>query len=278
MKNPVQDEGDSDPNDGERDRNKVQSLASGLAVMRAFDAAHPTLTISEVAEITGLGRASARRFLLTLEDLGYVRQSGRRFTLGPQVLELAAHYLGAAGVPEIARPHMERLAETTSESCSLAVLDGLDIVYVQRVTAPRIVRVMINIGTRFPAYSTSMGRVLISARSDEWVDGFLAKAPVGRPNLRIAPPLDLPRVKHEIQKIRELGYCLMDGEMEPALRMLAVPVRDGADRTVASMAIANHDSTRTADDMLRDILPPLQAAAHAVERDVVSRGVTAFFG
>jgi IclR family transcriptional regulator, pca regulon regulatory protein len=232
------------------------------------------MTVSEVAA-TGLTRASARRFLLSLQELGYVRSSGRQFSLGQRVLKLAYHYLGAAGLPEIARPHMENLAEATSESCSLAVLDGDEIVYVQRVTAPRIMRVVINIGTRFPAYTTSMGRVLISDHDDQWLDDYLQRAPE-QPALRIAVPVDVPKIKAEIQKIRQQGYCLVDGEIESALRAVAVPVRDTAGRIVASMSIAVHDSRGTAERMTQDILPALQETAWAVERDLASRGFTAF--
>jgi IclR family pca regulon transcriptional regulator len=270
MENPVREDA------GERDRDRVQSLVSGLAVIKAFDAIHRTMSISEVAEATGLNRASARRFLLTLQELGYVRSSGRRYSLGPRVLELAYHYLGAAGLPEIARPHMDRLAEETSESCSLAVLDGNDIVYVQRVTAARFVRVMISIGTRFPAYSTSMGRVLISDREDAWIDDFLHHAPVGQPTLRIAPPVDVPKIKAEIEKIRTQGYYVLDNEVAPGLRVLAVPLRDNAGRMLASMAITAHDSSENAEHIIRDALPLLRAAARAVEADLAQNGVTAF--
>ncbi|GAB3905981.1 hypothetical protein GCM10027612_76470 [Microbispora bryophytorum subsp. camponoti] len=140
----------------------VQSLARGLAVIRAFDAASPELTLSEVARKTGLTRAAARRFLLTLAGLGYVRTDGRLFSLSPRVLELGYAYLSSLSLPEVALPHLERLAAEVHESASVSVLDDTDIVYVARVPTARIMRVTIAIGTRFPAYCTSMGRVLLA--------------------------------------------------------------------------------------------------------------------
>ena len=141
----------------------VQSLERGLAVIRAFGADDPELTLSDVARRTDLTRAAARRFLLTLVDLGYVRSDGKHFALTPRVLELGYAYLSSLSLPEIAEPHLERLAAQVRESSSVSVLDGDEIVYVGRVPTSRIMRVSINVGTRFPAYATSMGRVLLAA-------------------------------------------------------------------------------------------------------------------
>src|ERR1044072_7243904 len=151
----------------ERESHFVQSLEPGLAVIRALDADTPELTLSEVARETGLTRAAARRFLLTLADLGYVRSDGRQFALTARVLELGYAYLSALSLPAIADPHLEALAADVRESSSLSVLDGDDIVYVARVPTSRIMRVAINVGTRFPAYATSMGRVQLAGLSDE---------------------------------------------------------------------------------------------------------------
>ena len=140
----------------------VQSLERGLAVIRAFDEHNVELTLSDVARSTGLTRAAARRFLLTLADLGYVRTDGRWFSLSPRVLELGYAYLSSLSLPEVAEPHMERLVAEVHESSSVSVLDGEDIVYVARVPTSRIMTVSINVGTRFPAYATSMGRVLLA--------------------------------------------------------------------------------------------------------------------
>jgi IclR family pca regulon transcriptional regulator len=152
----------------------VQSLERGLAVIRVFDAAHPERTLSEVARATGLTRAAARRFLHTLVDLGYMRTDGRLFSLRPRVLELGYAYLSGLTLTEIALPHMEALVAQVHESCSVSVLDGEDVVYVARVPTKRIMTVAINVGTRFPAYATSMGRVMLAAQPQAWIDSYLA--------------------------------------------------------------------------------------------------------
>ncbi len=162
----------------ERGEHFVQSLERGLAVIKAFGSEDPELTLSDVARRTGLTRAAARRFLLTLADLGYVRSDGKHFALTPRVLELGYAYLSSLSLPEIAEPHLERLAAEVRESSSVSVLDGDEIVYVGRVPTSRIMRVSINVGTRFPAYATSMGRVLLAALAPEALDAYLARAEI----------------------------------------------------------------------------------------------------
>src|SRR3954471_13489453 len=164
----------------ERGTHFVQSLARGLAVIRAFGAGSPELTLSEVARATGLTRAAARRFLLTFADLGYVRTDGRLFALSPRVLELGYAYLSSLSLPEVAEPHLEQLVAEVHESSSVSVLDGDDVVYVARVPTSRIMRVAISVGTRFPAYATSMGRVLLAGLDDAELDAFLARAELRR--------------------------------------------------------------------------------------------------
>src|SRR6202522_2493397 len=151
----------------------VQSLERGLSVIRAFDADHPKLTLSEVAAATNLSRAAARRFLRTLVQLGYMRSDGSRFTLRPKILELGYAYLSSLTLPEVAMPHLEQLVEQVHESSSVCELDGDDVVYIARVPTKRIMTVTISVGTRFPAYATSMGRVLLAAKPDGWLDDSL---------------------------------------------------------------------------------------------------------
>src|SRR5512142_704942 len=153
----------------------VQSLERRLSVIRAFDVDHPELTLSEVARICDLTRAAARRFLLTLVDLGYVRSDGRQFRLAPRVLELGYSYLSSMSLPEVAQPHLEQLVAEIHESSSVSVLDGDDVVYVARVPTTRIMTVAINVGTRFPAYATSMGRVLLADLPADALEEYLAR-------------------------------------------------------------------------------------------------------
>jgi IclR family pca regulon transcriptional regulator len=184
----------------ERPDHFVQSLERGLAVIRAFGEDAPEMTMSEVAGRAKLTRAAARRFLLTLTDLGYVRTDGRRFALSPRVLELGYAYLSSLSLPEIAEPHLERLVAQVRESSSVSVLDGDDIVYVARVPTSRIMRVAINVGTRFPAYATSMGRVLLAWLDEEALDEFLEQADLRRLTAHTVVTADA--LRRELRKVR----------------------------------------------------------------------------
>jgi IclR family transcriptional regulator, pca regulon regulatory protein len=244
----------------------VQSLERGLAVIRAFDAASPELTLSQVARATGLTRAAARRFLLTLADLGYVRTDGRLFTLSPRVLELGYAYLSALSLPEVAEPHLEALVSEVHESSSVSVLDGEDIVYVARVPTSRIMRVAISVGTRFPAYATSMGRVMLAGLDDAELDACLLDADLRRLTARtVSTPEALRR---ELRRVRSQGWALVDQELEEGLRSVAAPIRDRTGRVVAAVNLSAHASRTSKDAMRRDLLPPLRAAAARIEADL----------
>ena len=184
----------------------VQSLARGLAVIRAFDAEHPELTLSDVARAAGLTRASARRFLRTLTELGYVRSNGRLFALRPRVLELGYAYLSSLSLHEVAQPHLERLVATLRESSSVSVLDADDVVYIARVPTRRIMTITISVGTRFPAYATSMGRVLLAGQSDEWLDGYFASVELRRLTARTVTDVDALRA--ELLLVRASGVVV----------------------------------------------------------------------
>jgi IclR family transcriptional regulator, pca regulon regulatory protein len=244
----------------------VQSLERGLAVIRAFDADHPELTLSEVARETGLTRAAARRFLHTLVHLGYMRSDGRRFALRPKILELGYAYLSSQSLPEIAAPHLEQLVEKVHESSSVSVLDGDDVVYVARVPTRRIMTVAIAVGTRFPAFATSMGRVLLAGRSDDWLDGYLLSTPLKALTPRtIAEPA---RLREALLRIRRQGWALVDQELEEGLRSVAAPIHDGDGQVIAAVNVSAHASRRSLDDIRRDLLPPLLATARAIEQDL----------
>jgi IclR family pca regulon transcriptional regulator len=244
----------------------VQSLDRGLAVIRAFDAEHPELTLSEVARQTGLTRAAARRFLRTLVEIGYMRTDGGKFALRPKVLELGYAYLSSLSLPELALPHMEQLVEHTHESSSLCVLDGDEIVYVARVPTKRIMAVVIAVGTRFPAYATSMGRVLLAGRSDEWLDGFLASAELRR--LTPHTTTDIGELRAELGRIRDRGWAMVDQELEEGLRSAAAPVRDATGRVIAALNVAVNASRRSADEVEGQVVPLLLDTARQIERDL----------
>lgn len=244
----------------------VQSLARGLAVIRAFDADHPELTLSDVARITGLNRAAARRFLHTLVELGYVRTDGRRFSLGPRVLELGYSYLSSLSLPELALPAMERLVERVHESCSMAVLDGEEVVYVARVPTKRIMSVSISVGTRFPAYATSMGRVLLAHQPPEWLDTYLAGVEL-KP-LTPKTVTDPDRLRAILRQVRSEGFCLVDEELEIGLRSMAAPIRDNQGHVVAALNVSAHISRGPAEVIRQELLPHLLDTARAISEDV----------
>ncbi|HEU5474076.1 MAG TPA: IclR family transcriptional regulator C-terminal domain-containing protein [Actinophytocola sp.] len=247
----------------------VQSLERGLAVIRAFDAEHAELTLSEVAASTGVTRAAARRFLLTLAELGYVRAEGRYFSLTARVLELGFAYLSSLSLPEVAEPHLEALVAEVNESSSVSVLDGDDVVYVARVPTSRIMTVVISVGTRFPAYATSMGRVLIAGLSDEAVDAYLARVRLEPLTTRTVSSGQ--GLRAELAKVRTQGYSLVNQELEDGLRAIAAPIRDRTGRVIAALNISAHASRTSLEVMRRDLLPPLLKTAARIEADFFGR-------
>jgi IclR family transcriptional regulator, pca regulon regulatory protein len=253
-------------NEQAREPHHVQSLERGLAVIRAFDARHPELTLSEVARICDLTRAAARRFLLTLADLGYVRTDGRMFSLTPRILELGYSFLSSLSLPEVASPHLEALVAEVHESSSVSVLDGDDIVYVARVPTRRIMTVAINVGTRFPAYATSMGRVLVAYLAEELVDAYLSRVKLDRLTEHTAA--SVAELRKELELTREQGYAIVDQELEEGLRSMAAPVRDRTGTVVAAVNVSVHASRTSVETMRAELLPPLLAAAGRITADL----------
>ena len=250
----------------ERQSHHVQSLARGLSVITAFGPDTPELSLSDVARATGLTRAAARRFLLTLVDLGHVRQDGKLFRLTPRVLTLGYAYLSSVSLPGIAEPHLERLVREVHESSSMSVLDGHDIVYVARVPTSRIMTVAINVGTRFPAYATSMGRVLLAGLDEPALEEHLATLDLERFTDHTVASLDDLRAR--IAETRAHGYALVDQELEHGLRSIAAPVRNRHGKVVAAVNVSSHVSRVTRDRARRELLPPLLRAVQEIESDL----------
>jgi IclR family pca regulon transcriptional regulator len=249
-----------------REAHFVQSLERGLAVIRAFDAEHPELTLSEVARICDLTRAAARRFLLTLADLGYVRTDGRMFSLTPRVLELGYAFLSSLSLPEVAEPHLERLVAQVRESSSVCVLDGDDVVYVARVPTSRIMTVAINVGTRFPAYATSMGRVLLAGLPDEELEAYLGRVKLDRLTSRtVATPAAL---RTELRRVRAQGYAIVDQELEEGLRSVAAPIRDRTGAVIGAANVSVHASRNSVESIRRELLPLLLATVAKIDADL----------
>jgi len=253
-----------------RETHFVQWLQRGLDVIRAFDAAHPSMTLSETARATGLARAAARRFLLTLVDLGYVRVEDRRFRLTPRVLELGRVYLSGLSLPEIAQPHMRAFVEEVRESSSLSVLDDDHVVYGGRVQAKRIMSGSISLGTRFPAYATSMGRVLLAAEPAERLAAYLATAELRPLTERTARSRE--KLEKEIDRVRTQGWAMVDQELEEGVRSVAVPVHDASGRVAAALNVSGHASRWTLEDLEQQLLPKLLETAANVDRDVRASG------
>jgi IclR family pca regulon transcriptional regulator len=253
---------------GKRAAHHVQSLERGLAVIKAFDADAPELTLGDVARSTGLTRAAARRFLLTLADLGYVRTDGKYFSLTARVLELGYAFLSSLSLPEVAQPHLERLSAEVHESSSVSLLEGTDIVYVARVGVSRIMTVTINVGTRFPAHATSMGHVLLAGLPDDELDTYLKTVRLDR---LTAHTLTSPAVlRAELAEVARQGWAMVDQELEESLRSVAAPIRDRKGSVVAAVNLSTHASRTTPESVRDDLVPPLLATANRIEADLAS--------
>jgi IclR family transcriptional regulator, pca regulon regulatory protein len=250
----------------ERDADFVQSLERGLAVICAFDRDHAELTLSEVAASTGVTRATARRFLLTLQRLGYVRSDGRFFSLTPRVLELGYAFLSGMSLPEVAEPHLEALVAEVNESTSVSVLDGGDVIYVARVPVSRIMTVAISVGTRFPAYATSMGRVLLAALEPADLETYLATVRIARHTPRTVA--SVAGLRTELAKVRSQGYAIVDQELEEGLRAVAAPIRDRSGQVIASVNVSTHAGRTSLESVRRNLVPPLLAAAARITADL----------
>jgi IclR family pca regulon transcriptional regulator len=275
IRNPAPEDKESGPGEGTatatRNSDFVQSLDRGLAVIRAFGPDRERLSLSEVARATGLTRAAARRFLLTLVKLGYVRNDGREFSLRPRVLELGYAYLSGLALPEVAAPHMEELVATLHESSSISVLDGLQIVYVVRVPTKRIMTVAISVGTRFPAYATSMGRVLLAELPEVELERYLAEATFER--LTAHTVTQPGRLRAIVRDVAGQGYAIVDQELEEGLRAVAAPIRGAADVGPAAINVSAHASRVSMAAMRGQILPALLETARQIEADLRAQSV-----
>jgi IclR family pca regulon transcriptional regulator len=247
------------------DRDFVRSLERGLAVIRALGHPGPGLTLAATARELRCTRASARRTLLTLERLGYLRSDDRRYTLTPKVLSLGHGYRSGLALPDIARPHLQQLMHETDEFCSVSVLDGDETLCVARVAPARIMNVAMPVGTRLPAYATCVGRVLLAELGEAELDGYL-----GRVELRPLTPTTLVApgdLRRELERVRRQRYALVDQELERGLRSIAAPIRDAAGRVIAAANVGAHAGRITVATLRRALLPSLRATAESIERD-----------
>ncbi len=243
----------------------IEALARGLDVITAFQPGRPVMSLSEVAGAANLARPTARRILLTLQELGYVRTQGSGFALTPRVLDLGVAYVRSMNLWDIARPHLETLSARTGESCSIAQLDGSDIVYVARVAVPKIVSLAVQIGTRFPALQTSLGKVLLAALTPDEADAVLAEpsrsglTPRWRPNREERDA--------ELRQVRARGWALTDEQLTRGIRSVAAPVRNGAGEVIAAVNVNTHAAETPVDHLIDHHLPLLLHAAGEISAD-----------
>lgn len=249
------------------DRDFVTALASGLDVILAFDEAHPRMTLSEVASRTGMNRARARRFLLTLHALGYVRKQQRYFELAPRVLQLGYAFLSANDYRSVIQQVLEDITAECGESSSLGVLDGDDVIYVARSSARhRLMAITLSVGTRLPAAHTSMGRVLLAQLPDARLDAYLARVTLERYTDKTIT--DKAELKKCILKVRQQGYAIADQELDPGLRSLAVPAFDANGRLLGAINISTNAARVSFDTLMQEYLPLLLQKAREIRATI----------
>jgi IclR family pca regulon transcriptional regulator len=250
----------------------VQSLDRGLAVMRAFSASSPALTVADAARATGLTRATVRRLLHTLTALGYVASDGKHFELTPKVLDLGYAYLSSLRLADLALPYMEELSERTGESCSAAVLDGTDIVYVARVPTKRVMSITLSVGSRLPAEMTSMGRVLLADLAPDDLDRFIAALPDGAPRPQTERSItDLDVLRRDLANVRARGWSLVDQELESGVRSVAAPLRNRRGRAVAALNVSSNTARVSLEELCGDMVRALLDSANRISGRLARR-------
>lgn len=246
----------------------VQSLERGLEVIRVFGSDAPALSIAEVAQRANIPRPAARRFLLTLVDLGYASQEGKCFRLRPKVLDLGFAYLLSLDVWRLGQAYLDGIAQEAGETCSISILDGTEIVYVARTYVQRVISAEIGVGSRLPAFATSMGRVLLASLSEEAQRKVLSDS-----QLRPLTPntvYDLERLIVLFREVASAGYALVDQELVLGLRSIAVPIRNRRGRVVAAMSISSHAWRVTKEQLIHTHLPLLLTAAEEMAPKLVA--------
>ena len=243
----------------------IEALARGLDVRRGFGTVHRQMTLTEVAEAAGLARPTARRVLITLAELGYVRAEGGSFTLTTRVLELGMAYVASSNLWDLTRPHLRDLVAETRESCSIAQLDGSDIVYVARVAVPKLVTLSVTVGTRFPAAVTSLGKVLLASLPQEALEDVLATP--SRSGVTPAAEPSRADLERELREIRARGWAVTDQQLATAVRSVAAPIRNGDGVVVAAVNVNAHALETSLEVLVDEHLPRLLRTASAISAD-----------
>jgi IclR family pca regulon transcriptional regulator len=251
-----------DVEDQGNDRDFVASLEKGLLVIEAFDASRPRLTLSDVAKLTGITRAAARRYLLTLTRLNYADFDGRYFSLSPRILRLGYAYLSSASLSTRVQPFLEQISEATGESSSAAILDGDDIVYIARSATRRIMSIGLGVGSRLPAYCTSLGRAILAYQPEAAVEAYLQRV-----RLEARTPktvTDKAEFRAILEATRDQGYAIINEELEFGLRSIAVPVIQKDGQVTIALNLSAQAGRVSADEMRERFLPALSAAGESL--------------
>jgi IclR family transcriptional regulator, pca regulon regulatory protein len=248
------------------DRDFVQSLERGLAVLQAFDADHATLTLREAADAAGISRPAARRLLLTLEALGYLSSDGANYRMTARVLTFASAFVGSRVIHQIGQRHLESFSADVGESSSMSMLDDTDVVFVVRVPVNRVRSYMLALGERMPAYVTAQGRVLLAHLSDADLDRFFHQVTLVPLTARTFT--DEPRLRAELGEIAKQGWALIDQEYEMNMRSIAAPVRDAEGTVVASVGCMCHAGRVSLEQLTNEFLPRLREAAAGIEAEL----------
>jgi IclR family pca regulon transcriptional regulator len=245
-------------------RNHVAGLANGLRAIEAFSPNHQLMTVADVAKQTGLSRAAARRYLLTLTAAGYAQFDGKRFQLTSRVLRLGHAYISSVPLPQIAQPIVEELGHKTEESIAFSVLEGSESLTIASSAPRRIVGIFTRVGTHLPALSTSTGRVVVAGKSDETIKEMLRSAVIEKRTYKTKTSPD--EIWQEIRRIRDVGYGLNDEEVEVGLRVIAVPVRNSSSSVVAALCVSTYSGRYEIDQLKRNFLDDLLAASDRIGR------------
>ena len=239
-----------------------QSLDRGLQVIQAFSQHHEALTISDVSKITGLSRPTARRILLTLEHLGFAEANNGLFSLTARILSLGYAYLSSNNKWSIAHPFMRDFVHKTGESCSISILDGTDIIYVARVSTKRIMSINLDVGSKLPAYATSMGHVLLANLSEDELEKYLNNLYLEKFTDKTI--LDKDELRKSLEEVREKNWGGVDQQFEEGLRSIATPIRDGDGKVIAAINCSVHAGRISKEVLIKEFLPQLQENANRI--------------
>lgn len=243
------------------DKDFLATFARGLNVIKSFDTNSPNMTLTELAKKNGLSRASARRFLLTLQKLGYVTSEDKQFRLTAKILDLGYSYLSSLNLTEVVTPFIERVAHELSESCSATVLDGAEVVYIARIPRRGLIPISLQIGARLPAYATSPGRVLLAALPEEQLQEFLSQLDFKKLTSRTITPDKLPA---ELERVRKQGYAIVDQELELGMRAVAVPVYDRRQQLAFAINVSSHISNVSLKQIVEEFIPVMLEASKSM--------------